>query len=184
MRIRFLKNIATIAAVLVGLFFIMNDGKKEVIAKEYEHLDAGPIKAEQVFKKVRFLPKDYLERVTDTTLANGYQVTIKYQSIMTQSLIRKDLIINGGMETYYRKFIATINIQQNNAPLIHLELPFGRFNNSKILQYVWLDQLASTDKNLVINYALYDPIENQYTDHQIHVDKQGKLTYIDISNNV
>lgn len=181
---RFFKNIVVITIVLVGLLFIINDGKKEVIANEHKQLDAGPIKADQAFKKVRFLPKEYTESITDTTLASGYHITIKYKSLMDQSIVKKDLIINGGNETYYRKFASSIKVLKDDDQLVHFELPIVKTNGSKILQYVWLDELASSEKNLVIQYAIYDPIADRYTDHQIHVDLEGTLTYIDLKNNV
>ncbi|NER18850.1 hypothetical protein [Spongiivirga citrea] len=184
MKIRFFKNIAAITIVLIGLFFIMNDGKKEVIANEHKQLDADPIKLNQAFKKVRFLPKEYTESVTDTTLANGYHITIKYKSLMDRSIVKKDLIINGGNETYYRKFTSSIKVLKDDDQLVHFELPIVKTNRSKILQYVWLDELASSEEKLVIQYAMYDPIADRYTDHQIYIDLEGKLTYIDLKNNV
>lgn len=184
MKFRFLKNIIRIIAVFAALFLIMNDGKKEVISNEFPQLDAGPIKTNQVFTKTAFLPNEYTESVTDTILASGFHVTIRYKSLMQQSIIKKDLIINGGSETYYRKFSSSISVIKDNNQLAYVELPLETANKSRILQYVWLNQIASSKKKMVFQYAMYDPIADRYTDHQIHIDLEGKLTYIDLKNNV
>jgi len=184
MKLRFFKNISIITTVFICLFFIMNDGKKEVISKKYKQLDAREIKAEHLFKKVHFLPKEYTEIVTDTTLASGYHVTIKYASLMTKSVVKKDLLINGGQETYYRKFASNITILKNNSLFFEIELPFKKLNSNEILQYVWLDEMESTDEKLIIKYAMYDPSTDEFKDYQLHIDEQGKSTHIDLRNNV
>jgi len=169
----------SLIAVLLILCFVSCDGKHRALETHNKKLNRSNL-SESFFEQNVFVPERYTESVTDTILKSGIKVRVKYYAVMENTIAIKNNN-NSSIKTYYREFESQIHVFKNNklhfADILN-KSDFAEHQNSEfwenaILQYVWLDDLESTENRIQINCSFLVPTTNAFRSYKVYFNNLG-----------
>lgn len=169
----------SLIAVLLIMCFVSCDGKHRALETHNKKLDHSNL-SDSFFEQDVFVPERYTESVTDTILKSGLKIRVKYYAIMDNTIAIKNNY-NSSIKTYYREFESQIHVFKNNklhfADILN-KSDFADQNSefwkNAILQYVWLDDLESTENHIQINCSFLVPTTNAFRSYKVYFNSFGK----------
>ena len=172
-----------ILIIILVIGFVSCDGRHRAYKTNKEVLMEANL-LESFTEALKFIPEQPTQIVTDTVLSNGFEVKINYQSKEDDFIIKTIKSKNDTItKWHYKNFEAAFLVSKNNRELsqgiINKDL-FKTFENSTfwneaIMQYVWVDYEASTDKSVHIKTSFHIPNSKTYKDFLILVFDDGKI---------
>ena len=172
---------------LMFLFFIFMiifsscDGRDRAYKSNAEVLRASHL-LESFSEETHYIPEVPVAIFTDTTLNNGFQVKIEYNSIENDFISKKgkaknDSIIN----TNYKNFEVKLIIYKSEKIIMEQtlnkyvfstpdNLPF--FQNA-IMQFIWIDYEASNTHYIRLNTSFCIPETESCKDFSIKINSFG-----------
>ncbi|WP_339896239.1 hypothetical protein [uncultured Algibacter sp.] len=178
-----MKNNILLLFILVFVCLMNCDGRSRVHQTNTQVLPENNL-LNAFNEHIKFVPETKVEIVTDTILSNGFQIKIIYNSIENSSVSKTVKTKNNTTSKInYRNFEAKLHILKNgstiNQSVINKKL-FDAFENTSfweaaIMQHVWIDYEASTERELYLNTAFHIPNTKTYKDFVLKIDERGTI---------
>lgn len=137
-------------------------------------------------ENIKFIPEEYAEIVTDTTLSNGFRVHIKTFTDMDKSIVNTIKNNNILFKNYYREIVSEVIVYKNDKLIFNKKID-NRFLSTKGSQYlnneIVVDELKSitTDKlYLVASQCIPESVHCPF--YYIIIDKKGNYELKKIEN--
>lgn len=191
-----MKNVLFLLAI-VFLVFVGCDGKDRVhltnseILKEHKLLDSFS-------EKVKYIPEQYSEVVTDSLYDNGFRVKIKMYTDLDRDVLFTKTEESITYKEHYRNFKFDILIEKNNSiiyqksfdkDIINKELAvfsnnipksslYFNFGKLAVLKYIEVDYEPSLKNMIIINFMYAIPNTDRYSTHSLIVNDKGNGTII------
>ncbi len=157
------------------------DGRNRALESNTERLSRSDF-SNTITEVIKFVPEDYLKRVTDTIIDANTNVKVSYYSSSNESVIVSNKN-NPNIKTHYREFESQIEVFKNDKLLFTNVINKNSFKTneqsfweSAVLQYVWLDDFESTNNNYKLYCSFQIPESKNYKMYSIHFDNTGKRT--------
>ncbi|KJD32823.1 hypothetical protein PK35_07520 [Tamlana nanhaiensis] len=176
-------KLLSLTIILLSILCFNCDGRERALKTNAEVL-----KENKLFKSfsetTNYQPKQPVTIKTDTILSNCFKVKINYKSVENDPVIIEKLTKNDTLnKIIYKNFEAHIQVSKTNELTHQFLLNKSVFNNLEnndfiqkaIMQYVWIDFEASTDKILYLNTAFHIPETELYKDFVISVYDNGTI---------
>lgn len=129
---------------------------------------------------ITITPENYTEIVTDTLIADAFNVHIKNYSVMDKNILTKTQQVSNQKTIYYHRiFESEIAVATPQKTVFSTLISTEDFKTNHpfwdraILQHVWVNQEASTTTNVAIDIAFEDPKTKAYKLYQMSVDAFG-----------
>lgn len=112
-------------------------------------------------ENIKYIPEEYAEVVTDTTLSNGFMVHIKTYTDMTSGIVIDSVVKNDSItsKTIKRDLISEVTVYKDGKEIlsktINKSLFLDEYENHKntlkdmTLENVWVNQFIIEDQNVV-----------------------------------
>lgn len=167
--------------VLFTVLITSCDGRDRALESNTERLSRSNL-SNIATEVIKFVPENYLKRVTDTLIDTNTNVKVSYYSSSNESVIVSNKN-NPNIKTHYREFESRIEVFKNDKLLFtNIINKNGFITNeqdfwkSAVLQYVWLDDFESTNNNYKLYCSFQIPETENYKMYSILFDNTGKRT--------
>ncbi|MCB4808635.1 hypothetical protein LG651_10255 [Tamlana sp. 62-3] len=176
-------RILPLLVFLLALVFFCNDGQSRIYKTNAEVLKENNL-LKNFSEVTNYKPEQPVIIKTDTILSTGFNIKINYNSVEESPVvIEKTTENNTAQKSIYKNFEAQIIVSKENKFKKHFllnKLVFSNFENSDffekaIMQHIWIDFNASTDKIVYLNTAFHIPETELYKDFIISVYDNGTI---------
>lgn len=170
---------------LFSIILISCDGRERIHKSNQEVLNENKL-LDSFSARIQYIPEQYTETSTDTTLSNGFRVKIKLFSNMEHGVLntfKKDNITH---KLHYRDSISKIIVLKDGIEIFNktVDKSFLAQNNDALskrffekatMNSIWLDQMFSNDSDDKIKIDVsFRTVEMQFiSTYQIYIDKNG-----------
>lgn len=161
-----------ICIIITVCAFISCDGRERAYMTNEALLKENNL-FEYFSEKLSFYPEYPVSINTDTILSNGFQIKLNYQVLENDTVIQsKKNKQNTTHRYYYKNTESQLHVLKNNQSITHTTINKALFRNFEtqefwaraIMQYVWLNQEASTTHSIQLNTTFHIPNTEIYKD--------------------
>ena len=133
--------------------------------------------------QIDYIPEAYAERVTDSILSTGINVSIKESVDMENAVVKSIDAKDTTKKQYYRHLSTKVTVRNNNNIVVFdstIDKEFLAISDTAIYTILkqsvcrglWLEQSKSNNRETYLITSYYDPIEDKTFDYNIIIDTQ------------
>ncbi len=172
---------SSLITILLIICFTSCDGRDRANKSNKENLVESKL-SYPFFESITYIPKQYIETITDTILSSGLRVNIKYYSLLNKTVTFEHTVNkNQIVKECYRQFESQITVFKKDKLLFteilntsdFIEIDNPTFWNNTILQFVWLDELESNEEQVQIYCSFLVPNTKAYKFYKIYYNTIG-----------
>ena len=169
--------------ILLSIAFSSCDGRHRAYRSNEEVLKEANL-FRSFSEVIKFIPQRNTKIITDTLLNNGFKVKLNYHSIESDFVIMTSKKGNDSIiKKHFKNFEAQFSTSFNNTiianGIINKELFYNYTNRSfldhAIMQYVWIDYLASTQSSIQLNTSFKIPETDKFKDFTLTIFNDGNI---------
>lgn len=175
-----MKNLILLLCI-VAIGFLSCEGRKS--KKEALKDSVVTFKKKNPVNQIDYIPEAYAERVTDSILSTGINVSIKESVDMKNAVIKSIDNQDTTQKQYYRHLSTKVTVRNSNNNIVFdktIDKDFLAISDTAIhttlkqsvCKGLWLQQSKSNDKETYLITSYYDPIEDKTFDYNIIIDTQ------------